>query len=243
MIGTIYPSGWRMQRGQASVVWSRPLIDSRFGYPAVEMTMPRPSRADEAGGLYQALNRKIREPRLFTRTRSLLVFESSARRALASTGPANQLPTHAKSLAPGLPPRWLTENWGDSWAGWVELARCDITLALTPAVWGMSTNIATRAVLSRTTGISWWCIGKLSETLWGWHCVPGRGLAMGLSLTLASIARTRAEAAFTMADIAIVELGGSGQRTAYRRRVGRCPAMCSAWRTITGRGMGGINRA
>ena len=66
---------------------------------------------------------------------------------------------------------------------------------------------------------------------------------MGLSLALASIARTRAETAFTMAHTALAELGGSGQRTAYRRGVGRCPAMCSAWPTIRGRGMGEIDRA
>ncbi len=65
---------------------------------------------------------------------------------------------------------------------------------------------------------------------------------MGLSLALASIARTRAEAAFTMAPTAFAELGGSRQRTAHRRRVGRCPVMCSAWPTIRGRGMGGIDR-
>ncbi len=69
-----------------------------------------------------------------------------------------------------------------------------------------------------------------------WPCVQGRGLA------LASIARTRAEAAFTMAHTAIAELGGSRQRTAQRRSVGRCPAMCSAWPTIRGRGMDGIDR-
>jgi hypothetical protein len=40
---------------------------------------------------------------------------------------------------------------------------------------------------------------------------------MGLSLALASIARTRAEAAFALADTAIAGLGGSGERTAYRR--------------------------
>ncbi len=60
---------------------------------------------------------------------------------------------------------------------------------------------------------------------------------------LASIARTRTEAACTMANTAIAELGGSGQRTAHRRCVGRCPAMCSAWPTIRRRRMGGIDRA
>ena len=50
-------SGGETQRGQASLFWLRSLIDSRFGYDAGEITMPRPSRADEAGGLDHALNR------------------------------------------------------------------------------------------------------------------------------------------------------------------------------------------
>jgi hypothetical protein len=45
------------QRGQASLFWLRPLGASCFGYYAGEIAMPRPSRADEAGGLYHALNR------------------------------------------------------------------------------------------------------------------------------------------------------------------------------------------
>jgi len=40
---------------------------------------------------------------------------------------------------------------------------------------------------------------------------------MGLSLALASIARTRAETAFTMANTALAELSGSGQHTTYGR--------------------------
>ncbi len=80
------------------------------------------------------------------------------------------------------------------------------------------------------------------NALRSWPCVQGRGLAMGLSLALASIARIGAEAAFTMAHTAIAELGGSRQRTAHRRGVGRCAAMCSAWPTIRGREMGGIDR-
>jgi hypothetical protein len=55
------------------------------------------------------------------------------------------------------------------------------------------------------------------NALRAWPCVQGRGLAMGLSLALASIARTRAETAFTLAHTALAELGGSGQHTAYRR--------------------------
>jgi hypothetical protein len=50
-------SGGETQRGQASLFWLRSLIDSRFGYYAGEITMPRPSRADEAGGLDHAPNR------------------------------------------------------------------------------------------------------------------------------------------------------------------------------------------
>jgi hypothetical protein len=66
---------------------------------------------------------------------------------------------------------------------------------------------------------------------------------MGLSLALASIARTQAETAFAMAHTALAELGGAGQHNAYRREFRRCPAMCAAWPTIRGRGMGGIDRA
>jgi hypothetical protein len=47
----------RTQRGQASLFWLWPLVDSCFGYDAGEITMPRPSRAEEAGGLDRALNR------------------------------------------------------------------------------------------------------------------------------------------------------------------------------------------
>jgi hypothetical protein len=55
------------------------------------------------------------------------------------------------------------------------------------------------------------------NALRSWPCVQSRGLAMALSLALAAIARTHAEAAFTMAHAAMAELGGSRQRTAHRR--------------------------
>ncbi|TVS15402.1 MAG: hypothetical protein EA424_16180 [Planctomycetaceae bacterium] len=71
---------WRdeeTQRGQASLFWLRSLVDCCLGYYAGEITMPRPSRADEAGGLYHALNRGNLRAKIF------------------------QLPTYTKSLSLG----------------------------------------------------------------------------------------------------------------------------------------------
>jgi len=71
----------------------------------------------------------------------------------------------------------------------------------------------------------------------------GRELALGLALAQASIARTGPDVALTLAPTAFAELRGEGQCTAHRRRIDRCPAMCSAWQAIKRRGVGEIHRA
>jgi hypothetical protein len=47
----------RKSKGSGLFVLSHPLVNYGFGYYEGELTMPRPPRADEAGGLYHALNR------------------------------------------------------------------------------------------------------------------------------------------------------------------------------------------
>ena len=65
----------------------------------------------------------------------------------------------------------------------------------------------------------------------------------GLALTLASLARTRPDVAFTRAPTAFAELGGAGPGTAHRRPIDRCPASGSAWQAMKRRGAGEIHRA
>jgi putative transposase len=55
--------------------WFKPLIDSWFGYYAAKITMPRPSRADEAGGLYHALHRGNLCAEIFHKDEHFAAFE------------------------------------------------------------------------------------------------------------------------------------------------------------------------
>ena len=50
-------------------------MDSCLGYYAGEITMPRPSRADEAGGLYHALNRGNLCAEIFHKDEDFAAFE------------------------------------------------------------------------------------------------------------------------------------------------------------------------
>jgi hypothetical protein len=63
------------QRGQDSLFWLRPLVDSCLGYYAGEITLPRPSRADEAGVLYHALNRGNLCAEIFHKDEDFAAFE------------------------------------------------------------------------------------------------------------------------------------------------------------------------
>jgi putative transposase len=57
-------------------------MDSCSGYHAGEITKPRPARADEAGGFYQALNRGNLRAEILHKDEVLAAFERVLREAL-----------------------------------------------------------------------------------------------------------------------------------------------------------------
>ena len=63
------------QRGQASLMWFYPLVEYGFGHCTGVVKMPRPPRADEAGGLYHALNRGNLRADVFHKEEDFAAFE------------------------------------------------------------------------------------------------------------------------------------------------------------------------
>ncbi len=180
--------------------------------------MPRPSRADEAGGLYHALNRGNLRAEIFHKDEDFAAFERILHEGLQ----LHQVQLFSYQLMPNhdhLVLRPLVDGEMSRFMGWVG-----------------GTHTMRYHAHYHTSGLGhvyqqryksfpiqddehFFVVCRYVErnALRSWPCVQGRRLAMGLSLALASIARTRAEAAFTMAHTAIAELGGSRQRTAHRR--------------------------
>jgi hypothetical protein len=106
----------------------------------------------------------------------------------------------------------------------------------------MSTNSVTRAFRFRTTHTSLWFVGRWSDTRCGraWCSGPriDAGALSGAGFHRPNLSRNCCQPGPYRAG----RTGWSGSTTADRRRVGRGPAMCSAWPTMRGRGMGGIDR-
>ena len=63
------------QRGQASLISVEGQVGYSFGYCAGEINMPRPPRADEAGGLYHVLNRGNLRAEIFHKEEDFSAFE------------------------------------------------------------------------------------------------------------------------------------------------------------------------
>ena len=113
--------------------------------------MPRSPRADEAGGLYHALNRGNLRAEIFKKQEDYVAFEKILAEALA----IHQVQLFGYLLMPNhyhLVLRPLVDGEMSRFMGGLAArTRCDITLTTTPVAWGTSISSATRAFLFKMT--------------------------------------------------------------------------------------------
>lgn len=137
--------------------------------------MPRPPRADEAGGLYHALNRGNLRATIFHKDADFEAFERILHEALQ----IHQVELYSYQLMPNhyhLVIRPLLDGEMSRFMGWLGgthtmrfHAHYHTSGMGIPAGWGIFTNSGTRAFRSRLTTIFSSCADMLSAT----RCVPG----------------------------------------------------------------------